>query len=708
MTRAGTRWGAVALAAVTAIAAGHAWLGMASGGNGGAFGHGQRPMVAPTGRDAAAPGRAGAMSSSCGNRCHPPLQYHGGAVQHHPRVYTIFWGGSYDAGTRNAVNNMVSGLRGSAYNAMLTLFYDSADIVHNDTVLAGTTTDRSAPSGAVGGASILAEINKVVTALGWTNTADTQFLVLPQRGSSISNPFGSSAFCAYHSWASSGSGASYLYSLIPWPGDAPFGTSWNCPSYGGGNLALAAATEASHEYAETVTDPQINAWYTSDSSGWEIADLCTYAGVSMFGVAVQPMWDNLRGACDTQLVAPFNAADVYAMRMDRTGSGRTEIDVLRGSGDYKTFNAVSASALGFTNPAQWQFVSGAASGGLRDLVAVCLRQCSSNSDRTEVTVLDGAGRWSHVKMHAVTALPSADPASWSFVRGHISSSGYPDLVAICMQGCPSGRTEVTVLDGSTGYQSVRMHAATPLAAASPDNVKYVTGADSNGNGLPDITQVRMHGGSGNTEVAVLAGSSSYQSLRYQGVTALGATAPQSWEFASTGAGNGTGLDDIIAVHMTGAYDTTEVHVLDGSRSYRGFRMELPTALPISNALDWWIGSNPWFSTLPDFLLTASPQTIQAQPGKSGTTTIVLDADNAFLGGVTLTASGVPAGSSVSFSPSWIGATPATTGASTMKVTLASLQIASFSVTVTACGNGICRSTTVTVQPQEINQSRPLL
>ena len=80
-------------------------------------------------------------------------------------------------------------------------------------------------------------------------------------------------YCAYHSYIS---GAQpIIYS------NEPNGSSYWCLGSGtqpnaaqGGDGVDPAATAASHEMSEAITDPLLNAWYASDGS--ENGDLCAY------------------------------------------------------------------------------------------------------------------------------------------------------------------------------------------------------------------------------------------------------------------------------------------------------------------------------------------------------------------------------------------------------------------------------------------------
>ncbi len=101
------------------------------------------------------------------------------------------------------------------------------------------------------------------------------------------------------------------------------------------------------------------------------------------------------------------------------------------------------------------------------------------------------------------------------------------------------------------------------------------------------------------------------------------------------------------------------------------------------------------SGAPNFTLSASPATLSIQQGNQGTSTITTIINGGFNSAITLSASGVPSGTSVSFNPSTIVAPGV--GSSTMTVTVGGNTPAGiYPITVTGNGGGIQQSTTVTL------------
>ena len=98
---------------------------------------------------------------------------------------------------------------------------------------------------------------------------------------------------------------------------------------------------------------------------------------------------------------------------------------------------------------------------------------------------------------------------------------------------------------------------------------------------------------------------------------------------------------------------------------------------------------------PEFLLMAAPASLTVQQGNQGTSTITSTISGGFDSSVSLSASGGPSGTTVSFNPQTIPAPGS--GNSTMTITVgASTPLGSYPITVTGNGGGIQQNTTVTL------------
>ncbi len=102
-------------------------------------------------------------------------------------------------------------------------------------------------------------------------------------------------------------------------------------------------------------------------------------------------------------------------------------------------------------------------------------------------------------------------------------------------------------------------------------------------------------------------------------------------------------------------------------------------------------SNCGGAATPDFSLSSSPTSVSVTQGSSGTSTITVNPLNGFTGSVSLTASGLPAGVTASFSPA------STTGNSTLTLTASSTATTgTATVTITGTSGSLSHTTTVSL------------
>ena len=98
---------------------------------------------------------------------------------------------------------------------------------------------------------------------------------------------------------------------------------------------------------------------------------------------------------------------------------------------------------------------------------------------------------------------------------------------------------------------------------------------------------------------------------------------------------------------------------------------------------------------PNYTISASPASVSIPQGNQGTSTITTSVSGGFNSAISLSASGVPSGTTVSFNPQSIPAPGS--GSSTMTITVgASTAAGTYPITVTGNGGGIQQNTTVTL------------
>lgn len=232
-----------------------------------------------------------------GHYAHPPasgaLSYHGGLVTTPPQLYVVYWGWTSDPQkVRPYLNKYLKGIGGSSWLGTVTQYYSKSqgNIANPTSQLAGTWNDTSAIPTSPTDGQIQAEADKLAAHFGGVNT-NASYVVATAHDHNTAG-FGSS-FCAYHGITTS----HVAYTNLPYMPDA----GPNC----GANIVKAENDGVSivegHEYAETITDPGLNAWWDS-ASGEEIGDLCAWTDITVIkfatgSFAVQPLWSNAANGC---------------------------------------------------------------------------------------------------------------------------------------------------------------------------------------------------------------------------------------------------------------------------------------------------------------------------------------------------------------------------------------------------------------------------
>lgn len=250
-----------------------------------------------------------------------PLLYHTGGSVMGPTVtiYPIFWiPAKLQTGTTTAFPanyeavevSMLYDYIGHGLGSIATQYYQvsgsTVSFVQNKGGLsasyyvdtapypASKCSNMVTPGNCLTDADIRAEVAKIVTFAKASGGLGQIFMVFtaPGEGSCMDSTNKScaySGYCAYHSHYLKGT-TPIVYSNEPY-GNTKYCELPGTPSPNGDPTADAAASSASHELAEAMTDPLGNAWFTA--RGNEIGDLCAYkyAPVTWDGGIATQMWN---------------------------------------------------------------------------------------------------------------------------------------------------------------------------------------------------------------------------------------------------------------------------------------------------------------------------------------------------------------------------------------------------------------------------------
>jgi len=267
-----------------------------------------------------------------------PLHYResGKGVQHTPEIYVIFWGSNFETlqkgkEVEQIVLELLKGLTGSAYQGLLTQYFDSTGRISSTLPPVTVWIDKgvTAPK-EVNEVKVEEEITHAINEneKKWKVEPSAQFLLVSAPESTYQTGFMGEGECAYHSVTikSEHVTAGTVYGFVPYGGDPPFSKN-KCISVGNPskNPVFKTSKSVAHEYAEIATDPFPSlkegtyTWRSETNENLpEIADLCQLEAdfeLPSGGYAQNLYDDHLHGCKHSDLEPPY----AYAITESQTG-----------------------------------------------------------------------------------------------------------------------------------------------------------------------------------------------------------------------------------------------------------------------------------------------------------------------------------------------------------------------------------------------------
>ena len=200
--------------------------------------------------------------------------------------------------------------------------------------------------------------------------------------------------------------------------------------------------------------------------------------------------------------------DLYCIKKKNTGSNTTEVHILDGSTNFKTFLFQTGTPLHETEE-NWKFLLGDYNqNGTLDLY--CIKKCNTGSNSTEVHILNGSTNFQSYLLQTGTVLHETGD-NWEFLLGDYNQNKKLDLYCIKKYNTGTNSTEVHVLDGTTNFKSFLLYTGTALPEVG-DNYDFKL-EDFNNNGKLDLFCIKKFGNESNsTEINIINGIDDFQSL----------------------------------------------------------------------------------------------------------------------------------------------------------------------------------------------------
>ena len=212
------------------------------------------------------------------------ILFHGGPVMTQgAHLYVIYYG-RFSSTATDIIDTFLENLGGSGAYGVNTTYYDAqgAHISNAPGALAySRLTDSYYDAYSLGASmknnSIAQEIQNVLRANHLPSDNNGIYILITSPDVAVSK-----SYCGYHTYSTSMvPGYNIKYAFSPDPAGPTYnGCSGNITTYGdstspNGDVGADSVTDTLiHEISETVSDPNISAWYTTN--GYENGDLCNF------------------------------------------------------------------------------------------------------------------------------------------------------------------------------------------------------------------------------------------------------------------------------------------------------------------------------------------------------------------------------------------------------------------------------------------------
>src|SRR5437763_873788 len=206
------------------------------------------------------------------------IDYHGGPVMLGPHNIYFIWYGNWSGNTATTIlPDLINGLGGSSYFNTNTTYGDNNNNIANTATMAGQIFDNYSQGTALGTGGVQAAVTDALNAGSLPSDSNGIYLVLTSPDVTEGNFC--VTYCGYHT-ARIINGTNIKFGFVgnpatQCPSTAQTRCSIQSATPNGNEGADAMANVMAHEINETVTDPDLNAWFSGNTGG-EVGDLCNF------------------------------------------------------------------------------------------------------------------------------------------------------------------------------------------------------------------------------------------------------------------------------------------------------------------------------------------------------------------------------------------------------------------------------------------------
>ena len=202
------------------------------------------------------------------------ISYHGGQLILGTTNAYIIWYGNWASDTATTIlPNLLSSIGGSPYFNINTTYYNGSNVhVSNSVAYQGSTNDNYSHGTSLSDSAVQAIVSSAISTGKLPKDTNGLYFVLTSADVAETSGF-LTQYCGWHTHGSI-AGSDIKYSFVGNPANGMSACAMQTTSPNLNAPADAMASVMAHELEESVTDPDLNAWY--DSRGYENADKCAW------------------------------------------------------------------------------------------------------------------------------------------------------------------------------------------------------------------------------------------------------------------------------------------------------------------------------------------------------------------------------------------------------------------------------------------------
>jgi hypothetical protein len=212
------------------------------------------------------------------------ITYHNGPVMTGTTHTYVIWYGNWTGNSATTIlTDLLKSIAPSPYYNINTTYYNSSNVhVSNSVTYNGSTTDNYSLGTNLSDANIKTIVSNAISSGKLPSDTSGVYFVLTSSDVNETSGF-LTQYCGWHTHATIG-GQDIKYSFVGDPARNYAACAAQTTKSPNNNVSAdAMASIIAHELEETVTDPDLNAWY--DTSGAENADKCAWTFGSTYVVA---------------------------------------------------------------------------------------------------------------------------------------------------------------------------------------------------------------------------------------------------------------------------------------------------------------------------------------------------------------------------------------------------------------------------------------